>query len=133
MSSLQAQVEEQFQLFAKFLGLSAIVLGNGNLLMKLENESSSLKVYLQKSSLREKEKQILKCQIDEQNQGSKIDLQTLDFNVNVKLVENVSTLEFQKETIDQIRSSKSIWITIGSKNPYFEMLHQGPLRELRIS
>jgi hypothetical protein len=46
MSSLQAQVEEQFQLFAKFLGLSAIVLGNGNLLMKLENESSSLKVYL---------------------------------------------------------------------------------------
>jgi len=46
MSFLQAQVEEQFQLCAKFIGPSAIVLRSANLLMKLENESSSLKVYL---------------------------------------------------------------------------------------
>jgi hypothetical protein len=63
--------------------------------LKLKNESSSLKVYLQKSGLREKEEQELiskvdlqvkvKCQVDEQNQGSKVDLQTIDLNVKVKL------------------------------------------------
>jgi hypothetical protein len=93
------------------------MLGNANLPMKLKNESSSLKVYLQKSSLREKEKQELiskvdskepqlhvkvKCQVDEQNQGSKVDLQTLDLNVKIKLVKDASTSKFQRETIDQI-------------------------------
>ncbi len=95
MSSLWAQVEKQFQLRAEFLGPSAKVLGNANLPLKLKNESSSLKVYLQKSGLREKEEQELiskvdlqvkvKCQVDEQNQGSKVDLQTIDLNVKVKL------------------------------------------------
>jgi hypothetical protein len=33
----------------------------------------------------------LKCQVDEQNQGSKADLQTLYLNVKVELVENAST------------------------------------------
>jgi hypothetical protein len=32
----------------------------------------------------------VECQIDEQNQGSKIDLQTLDLNVKVELVEDAS-------------------------------------------
>jgi hypothetical protein len=74
--------------------------------MKLENESSSLKVYLQKSGLRGKKKQEpiskvhlkeldlqvkVECQVDEQNQGSKVDLQTLDLNVKVELVEDAST------------------------------------------
>jgi hypothetical protein len=85
--------------------------------LKLKNESSSLKVYLQKSSLKEKEEQEsiskidlkeidlqvkVKCQVDEQNQGSKVDLQTMDLNVKVKLVKETSTLEFQIEIIDQI-------------------------------
>jgi hypothetical protein len=42
------------------------------------------------------------CQIDEQNQGSKVDLQTLNFNVKVELVEDASTLEFQIKIIDHI-------------------------------
>jgi hypothetical protein len=54
----------QFQLFVEFLGPSATVLGNANLPMKLENESSSLKVYLQKSGLREKEKHELISKVD---------------------------------------------------------------------
>jgi len=75
--------------------------------LKLKNESLSLKVYLQKSGLKEKEEQELiskvdlketnlqmkvKCQVDEQNQGSKIDLQTIDFNVKLELIKETSTL-----------------------------------------
>ncbi len=36
----------------------------------------------------------VECQIDEQNQGSKVDFQTLDLNVRIELVEEASTLEF---------------------------------------
>jgi hypothetical protein len=59
MSSLWAQVEKQFQLCVEFLGLSVKILGNVNLLVKLVNENSSLKVYLHMSSLKEKEEQEL--------------------------------------------------------------------------
>jgi len=108
MFSLWAQVEKQYQLRVEFLGPSAKVLGNANLPLKLKNESLSLKVYLQKSGLKEKEEQELiskvdlketnlqmkvKCQVDEQNQGSKIDLQTIDFNVKLELIKETSTLE----------------------------------------
>ncbi len=63
---------------------------------------------MQKSGLKEKEEQELiskvdlketnlqmkvKCQVDEQNQGSKIDLQTIDFNVKLELIKETSTLE----------------------------------------
>jgi hypothetical protein len=76
--------------------------------LQLENESSSLKVYLQKSSLKEKEYQEqiskvdlketnlqvkVKCQVDEQKQGSKVDLQTIDLNVQVELIKETTTLE----------------------------------------
>jgi hypothetical protein len=76
-----------------------------------------LKVYLQKLGLREKQKQELiskvdlkepnlqvkvECQVDERNQGSKVDLQTLDFNVKIELVEDASTSKFQIEIVDQI-------------------------------
>ncbi len=68
-----------------------------------------MKVYLQKSGLREKRKQELiskvdlkepnlqmklECQVDEQNQSSKVDLQTLDLNVKIELVEDASTSKF---------------------------------------
>jgi hypothetical protein len=33
----------------------------------------------------------IKCQVDEQNQGSKIDLQTIDLNIKVELVKETST------------------------------------------
>jgi hypothetical protein len=36
----------------------------------------------------------VECQIDEQNQGSKVNLQTLDLNVKVELGEDASTLKF---------------------------------------
>jgi hypothetical protein len=37
MSSLRAQVKEQFQLCAEFLGPNATILGNENLPVKLDN------------------------------------------------------------------------------------------------
>jgi hypothetical protein len=52
MSSLPPKIEEQFQLCLKLLGPSATIVGNANLPMKLENESSSLKVYLHKLSMK---------------------------------------------------------------------------------
>jgi hypothetical protein len=64
MSSLWAQVEKQFQLHVEFLGPSAKVLRNANLPLKLKNENSSLKVYFQKSGLREKEEQKLISKVD---------------------------------------------------------------------
>jgi hypothetical protein len=48
----------------------------------------------------------VECQVDEQNQGSKINMQTLDFNVKIKLVKDASTLKFQIEIIDQIYNHK---------------------------
>jgi hypothetical protein len=45
-------MEKQFQLFFKFLGPSVTIVGNVNLLVKLENESSSLKVYLHKLGMK---------------------------------------------------------------------------------
>jgi hypothetical protein len=36
----------------------------------------------------------VKCQVDEQNQGSKIDLQTLGLNVKAKLVVKTLTSKF---------------------------------------
>ncbi len=75
-----------------------------------------MKIYLQKSGLREKEEQELiskvdlqvkvKCQVDEQNQGSKVDLQTIDLNVKIELVKETSTLDIQIEIVDQIDSQK---------------------------
>jgi hypothetical protein len=48
----------------------------------------------------------VECQIDEQNQGSKINMQTLDFNVKIKLVKDASTLKFRIEIVDQIYNHK---------------------------
>ncbi len=77
MSSLWVQIEEQFPICAKFLGPSATILWNANLLVKLKNESSSLKVHLQKSSLKEKEKQelISKVNLKEPNLQVKVECQ----------------------------------------------------------
>jgi hypothetical protein len=44
----------------------------------------------------------VKCQVDEQNQGSKVDLQTLNLNVKIELVKYASTSKFQIETVDHI-------------------------------
>jgi len=44
----------------------------------------------------------VKCQVNEQNQGSKVNLQTLDLNVKIELVKDASTSKFQRETIDRI-------------------------------
>jgi hypothetical protein len=36
----------------------------------------------------------IKCQVDEQNQGSKVDLETLNLNVKIEPVVRTSTLKF---------------------------------------
>jgi len=49
MSSLQAIIEELFQLYLEFLNPNVVVLGNSHLLVKIKhikNDNSSLKVYL---------------------------------------------------------------------------------------
>jgi hypothetical protein len=48
----------------------------------------------------------VKCQVNEQNQGSKVDLQTIDLNVKVELVKKTSTLDIQIEIVDQIDNQK---------------------------
>jgi dihydroxyacetone kinase-like predicted kinase len=49
MSSLQARVEEQFQLYLEFLGPNVVVVRNFDIPMTIEhvhNNSPSLRVYL---------------------------------------------------------------------------------------
>jgi len=73
MSSLQAKVEEQFQLYLRFLGPSVVVVRNFELPLTIEhvdNNSPSLRVYLQKTGLKTKVEQI-----EKQKLGSKVDLQ----------------------------------------------------------
>jgi hypothetical protein len=36
----------------------------------------------------------IKCQVEEQNQGSKVDMETLNLNVKVEAVVRTSTLKF---------------------------------------
>jgi len=70
MSSLRAKVEEQFQLCLRFLSPSAIVVRNFDLpltIKHVDNNSPSLRVYLQKT--------ILKNKVEKQKLGSKINLQ----------------------------------------------------------
>ncbi len=75
MSFLWAKVEKEFQFCLKFLGPNVIVLRNSDLLLIVEhvdNNSPSLRVYLQKKSFKNKVKQV-----NEQKLGSKVDLQKL--------------------------------------------------------
>jgi hypothetical protein len=56
ISFLWARVEKQFQFYLEFLGFNVVVLKNLDLLVILEcvdNNSPSLKVYLQKTRLKE--------------------------------------------------------------------------------
>jgi hypothetical protein len=62
MSFLWAKVEEQFQFHLKFLNLNVVVLMNYELLMTIEhveNNSSSMRIYLQKISFKEKVKHVI--------------------------------------------------------------------------
>jgi hypothetical protein len=57
MSFLWARVEKQFQFYLEFLNPNVVVLKNYDLVMTIEhveNNSSSLKVYLQKIGFKEK-------------------------------------------------------------------------------
>jgi hypothetical protein len=58
MSSLRARIEEQLQLYYEFLGFSDLVLKTIDLLMKIEEDRSSLKLFLQKPKLKIKVKQV---------------------------------------------------------------------------
>jgi hypothetical protein len=48
----------------------------------------------------------VKCQVDEQNQGSKVHLQTLGLNVKVELVVKTSTSKFQIEIVNHVYNQK---------------------------
>jgi hypothetical protein len=72
------------------------VLGNSNLLLKIEHvndNSSSLKVYLQKIGLKKK---------TEQELGSKINLQRIESKLKVEHVKNESTSKIQIELYIQM-------------------------------
>ncbi len=72
------------------------MLGNSNLLLKIEHvndNSSSLKVYLQKIGLKKK---------TEQELGSKINLQRIESKLKVEHVKNESTSKIQIELYIQM-------------------------------
>ncbi len=76
----------------------------------------------------------VECQVDEQNQDSKIDLQTLDLNVKVELVEEASTLKFldRNYRLDLQSKFKKYMDYCWIHKSIVQMLHQEPSRELRI-
>ncbi len=87
MSFLWTKVEKQFQSRLEFSNPNVVVLKNCNLLMTVEhvkNNSSSLRVYLQKIGFKKKVEQVKK-----QKLGSKVNLQKM----KVKHVEEGSTLD----------------------------------------
>ncbi len=93
-------MEGQFQLYLEFLGPKAIVLKSFDLLMTLkhvENRIPSLRIYLQKRSVKKKVEQI-----EKQKLCSKVDLQ----KVKVKHVKKGSTLHIQVELVDHIYNQK---------------------------
>jgi len=53
MSSLEAKVEEQLQLYSKFLGSNDVMLKTTYLPMIIEEDRSNLKLFLQKIVLKE--------------------------------------------------------------------------------
>ncbi len=85
------------------------MLGNSNLLLKIEHvkdDSSSLKVYLQKIGFKKK---------IEQELGSKINLQNTESKLKVEHVKNGWTSKIQIETI--YSNVQKNWITTRSNNP----------------
>jgi hypothetical protein len=73
MSSLRTKVEKQLQLCLRFLSPSAIMVRNFDLpltIKHIDNNSPSLKVYLQKTILKNNVEQV-----EKQKLGSKINLQ----------------------------------------------------------
>jgi hypothetical protein len=61
MSSLRAKVKKQFQLCLEFLGPNVVVVRNFDLLVTIEHvdkNNQSLKVYLQKTSLKKKVEEV---------------------------------------------------------------------------
>jgi hypothetical protein len=54
MSSLRARIKEHLQLCSEFLGSSDIVLTTTYLSMKVKEDKSNLKLFLQKTCLKEK-------------------------------------------------------------------------------
>jgi hypothetical protein len=81
MSSLRGRGEEPLQLFLEFLGSNVVELKNTKVENVKEN-SSNLKLYLQKIGLKEKSKHI-----EKQRPHPQIYLQKLNFKIKVEQVE----------------------------------------------
>jgi hypothetical protein len=91
MSSLIVRICEQLQLYSKFLGSSDVVLKTIDLSMRIEEDRSSLKLFLQKIGLKESlQKPKLKVKV-EQEEGetptSQVILQNPNLKIKVKHVE----------------------------------------------
>jgi hypothetical protein len=90
MSSLRARVEEQLQLCSKFLVSNDVLLKIIDLLVKVEEDRSNLKLLLQKIGLKENlQKPKLKIKVEQVKRESptpKVVLQNLDWKIKVKHV-----------------------------------------------
>lgn len=85
MSSLRGRGEEPFHLFLEFLGSNVVELKNTKLPIQVENvkeNSSNLKLYLQKIGLKEKSKHI-----EKQRPHPQVYLQKLNFKIKVEHVQ----------------------------------------------
>jgi hypothetical protein len=62
-------------------------------------------------------------------------LQKIGFKNKVNQVEEKSISDTQVEIVDEIYNQRfqKIYIIVGSKNPYFELLHRGALKVLGIN
>jgi hypothetical protein len=67
MSSLRARIDEQLQLYSKFLGSNDLVLKSTDLLMRIKEDRSSLELFLQKNSFKGKfvQKPELKIKVEQ--------------------------------------------------------------------
>jgi hypothetical protein len=91
MSSLRVRIDEQLELYSKFLGSSDVVLKTIEIPMKVEEDRSSLKLFLQTISLKESlQKLKLKIKV-EQVEGEaptpQVILQKPNLKIKVKHVE----------------------------------------------
>jgi hypothetical protein len=53
MSSLRTRIQDQLQFYSKFLGSNDVVLKTTNLLVRIEEDRSSLELFLQKIGLKD--------------------------------------------------------------------------------
>lgn len=125
---MSSEIEELLQLYLNVLGHNVIMLrnigtsDNSKNLVNIQIMQVNYKILSTKIKYKKESKIARKLQ-----QGSKVDLQTLDFKVKVKHVENGSSSKIGIEIINQIYNQrfKKYLDYIGSNNLQSKVLHQG--------